>query len=235
LHESIVDGKDRQNEEQPSINQEVSNVWAVLAKLPQRFWLLLCVDCLGYSSIHAFYPNMSKFFQEKFGFTNIEAGSISSLPYLTASFTVPVLGSLVRSINHEKVYELGLIAGLSAIGFSHFCYLLIFDHIRYRWVPIVPIVIFGLGHACFTTLVAPAVPYVIGNDFELLPTCLSLLKVVEGFSITGLQQVSGAIRETTGNYTCVSLLLMVCSLSSITACYELAYPTTKIAFIKLKI
>lgn len=152
--------------------------------MPQRFWVLMAVDAFGYSSVHAFYPNMSKFFQEKFDFTNIEAGSISSLPYLVASFTVPLFGVLIKKVKHDKVYEFGLMIGLSAVFFSHFCYLVMFEHITFKWVPIAPIVVFGLGHALFTTVFAPAVPYVIGNDPELLSTCFSMSKIVEGVIIT---------------------------------------------------
>jgi len=67
-----------------------------VGNLPQRFWIFCIVDSLGYSAIHAFYPNMSKFFQEKYDFTNTEAGMISSLPYLIASLSVPIFGSLLR-------------------------------------------------------------------------------------------------------------------------------------------
>jgi len=54
----------------------------------------MMINAFGYASIHAFYPNLSKFFQTKFNYSNIEAGHVSSLPYLIASFTVPFLGSL---------------------------------------------------------------------------------------------------------------------------------------------
>ena len=63
--------------------------------LPRRFWVFCIVNAFGYSSVHAFYPNISKFFQEKFDFSNTEAGVISSIPYGIASISVPVIGSLL--------------------------------------------------------------------------------------------------------------------------------------------
>ena len=67
-----------------------------MGALPKRFWIFCIVNGFGYSSVHAFYPNMSKFFQEKFDFANTEAGVISSIPYGVASISVPVIGSLLR-------------------------------------------------------------------------------------------------------------------------------------------
>ena len=177
---------------------------------------------------------MSKFFQEKFDFTNIEAGSISSLPYLVASFTVPIFGVLIKRVEHDKVYEFGLMIGLSAVLFSHFCYLVMFEHITYKWVPIAPIVVFGLGHACFTTVFAPAVPYVIGSDQELLSTCFSIAKIVEGVVITSFTQLAGTTRQYTGSYTYVTALLMLCNTAALLACYEMAYPTQRITYAKAK-
>lgn len=155
-----------------------------MGNLPRVFWIFCVVDSLGYSGIHAFYPNMPKFFQEKFGFTNIEAGTISSLPYLIASLSVPVFGSLLRAYQSDKIYEFGLLASLSSVLFVHTCYLVMPEHISMLWIPVIPIIIFGLGHALFTTLISPTVPKLIDNNAELLPMCFSILKIVEGFTIT---------------------------------------------------
>jgi MFS family permease len=152
------------------------------------------INSLGYSAIHAFYPNMPKFLREKFDFSNTEAGMISSLPYLIASLSVPIFGTLLRKFNTDKVYQVGLIVSLSMIFSTHTSYFLMPDHFYLKWLPIIPLIVFGVGHALFTTLLSPMVPQIIDNNSELLPTCFSIIKVIEGFNITLFQQIAGSLR-----------------------------------------
>jgi len=91
-----------------------------------KFWIFIGASSFGYSSVHSFYPNMSKFFQERFDFSNTEAGSISSVPYLIASFTVPIIGTLVQKVG-DKHYEVILMASLGLICITHMSYLLMPD------------------------------------------------------------------------------------------------------------
>jgi len=79
-------------------DESLKSLFSTIKILPSAFWIFLAVDALGYSSIHAFYPNMPKFFQEKFDFSNTESGTTSSLPYLIASLSVPIFGSLIYKI-----------------------------------------------------------------------------------------------------------------------------------------
>lgn len=57
-----------------------------------------------------------------------------------------------------------------------------------------PLIIFGIGHALFTTLLSPTVPQIVDNNSELLPTCFSIIKIVEGFNITLFTQLAGWLR-----------------------------------------
>ena len=128
--------------------------------MSREFWIFMAVDALGYSSIHAFYPNMPKFFQEKFDFTNTEAGTTASLPYLIASLSVPIFGSLIYRIG-EKNYPLGILFSLSTLLITHMSYLILPEQFRYKCVAVIPILLFGIGHALFTTLLSPTVPLII--------------------------------------------------------------------------
>ncbi len=178
---------------------------------------------MGYSTIHAFYPNMPKFFQEKYNFSNTEAATISSLPYLIASLSVPVFGSLLRGYSSsDQVYEVGLLVSLCSVLSTHLSYLLLPPDLTWS-LPIFPIVIFGLGHALFTTLLSPTVPKLIENKQELLPMCFSIMKIVEGFAITFFTQMAGELRQQTGSYFWVQTLLIACNVIAILASYELAY------------
>ena len=150
-----------------------------MGKLPRKFWLFCIVDAFGYSSVHAFYPNMSKFFQEKFDFNNTQAGVISSIPYGIAAFSVPIVGSLLRG-RSDKVYEDSMLTALLLVFGTHAFYLMIIEHLSHSWISILPVFAFGLGHAIFTTLIAATVPKVIDNQ-DQLSISFSILKVSEGF------------------------------------------------------
>ena len=127
--------------------------------------LLLFMVCnsFGYASVHAFYPNMSKFFQTKFQFSNVDAGHISSIPFLVASFSVPLMGSAIAYIG-DSYFEILLFISVGMILTIHMTYLLQSDVIGEEhggMFNILPLVIFGLGHALFTTVQGPTVPKLV--------------------------------------------------------------------------
>jgi nitrate/nitrite transporter NarK len=57
-----------------------------------EIWYLILIYSNVFGSIHAFYPNMSKFLRNNYGFSNIHAGHLSSIPYIVGSLTVPIFG-----------------------------------------------------------------------------------------------------------------------------------------------
>jgi ABC-type phosphate transport system permease subunit len=72
--------------------------------IPFEAKVLAVVVSVGYAAIQAFYPNMSKFLQQNFGLTNSQAGHYSSIPYIVASVTVPVIGHVLAYFG-ESYYE----------------------------------------------------------------------------------------------------------------------------------
>ena len=180
-------------------------------------------NSLGYASIHAFYPNMSKFFQTKFQFSNIDAGHISSIPYLIASFTVPILGSLLSYVG-EAYFEILLFSSIGMILMVHLTYLTLRDVTepgqQGGLFCFLPLFLFGLGHALFTTLQGPTVPKLI-KDQNQLPNVLSYIKITESSGITIFTYLAGYIRQISNGYSGVILLLSVCSAISMSASYTL--------------
>ena len=176
------------------------------------------MNSLGYSGIHAFYPNLPKFFQQRFNFTNTEAGSIASLPYVIASLSVPVFGSVVMKIG-EKHYESLLMFSLTLLALTHIAYILLPDWSQCQ-MSIWPLVPFGLGHALFTIMLSPTVPKIVPNK-DLLPNCFSLMKIIEGFNIMTFTYLAGYLRQRTGDYSSVTLLLLTCNLGAMAACFHL--------------
>ena len=116
--------------------------------------LFMIINGLGFSSVQAFYPNLSKFFQTRFQFSNVHAGFISSLPYMIASFSVPFFGGLTSYLG-DAYFELILFSSISLILACHIYYLRLNDVTEIGavggWDCILPMIPFGFGHALFTT------------------------------------------------------------------------------------
>ena len=83
IHESVIENNEHNEVKEKSKelkrrddHQEddhlVDEKDATMSQLLTRpIILYMIINGLGYASIHAFYPNMSKFFQTRFGFSNV--------------------------------------------------------------------------------------------------------------------------------------------------------------------
>jgi nitrate/nitrite transporter NarK len=112
------------------------------------------VTSFGFSGIHAFYPNMSKFLQQKFNFSNEEAGNTAALPYLVASFATPIFGKVVQTIGQTRFEKLVLLA-LILMMTVHFSFLTIDAENSTEFQINGLILMFGMSHALFSTLQTP--------------------------------------------------------------------------------
>ena len=63
-------------------NDDGSSKLTMANILNRTIVLFIINNAFGYGSVHALYPNISKFFQDRFQFTPLYAGFISSLPYM---------------------------------------------------------------------------------------------------------------------------------------------------------
>ena len=88
--------------------------------------LFIMNNAFGYGCLHAFYPNISKFFQDKFQFEPLYAGFISAIPYMFQSLSVPFLGGLT-SYYGEAYFEILLFTSVAIILTIHAYYLFIPD------------------------------------------------------------------------------------------------------------
>ena len=71
------------NKDKKDGNKEDGSNKLTMANILNRTIILFIINnAFGYGSVHALYPNISKFFQDRFQFTPLYAGFISSLPYM---------------------------------------------------------------------------------------------------------------------------------------------------------
>ena len=125
------------------------------------------------------------------------AGSISSIPYLIASFSVPFLGSLSGMLG-EAYFELMLFIAVGLILIVHIIYLTIADFAAAdsdNWLtPVLPLIVFGFGHALFTTVQSPVVPKLVKNEAHL-SRVFTYIKITESLAVTTFIYFAGYIRQ----------------------------------------
>mmetsp|Transcript_935 Transcript_935/g.1672 ORF Transcript_935/g.1672 Transcript_935/m.1672 type:complete len:305 (+) Transcript_935:303-1217(+) len=206
--------------------------------LPKEIWLVIAMFSIGHSTIHSFYPNMSKFLQQNFGLTNAHAGHLSSIPYIFSSIAVPLFGHMLSCFG-EHSYEYFLTFSAFSVFMSQVLFLCI-----QQWyygsvfnsamepqlngimasskgedlfevsqlIVAVPILLIGIGHTMQATIQGPIVnKYIDSQNKDEITQIFSILKIFEGLVLSITMYANGHIRQITGTYFGVSLLIIVVS------------------------
>ena len=196
IHESVIEepeteteteikeGDEENKEPKTKAKEENESLLQVVKRLPPQYFCFMVVYGAGYAGIHAFYPNMSKFFQQKFQFTNVDAGHIAAIPYLVASFCTPAFGSVLNKIG-DTFYESLLFVCIATIFMIHSFYMVKGDSAvgeEGSFLVIGPMFLFGIAHACFTVLNTPMTQKLV-SDKQLLPTCFALLTISQNIFV----------------------------------------------------
>jgi nitrate/nitrite transporter NarK len=144
------------NEKKDEMKKENTKSGLEIITYEIRFVYFIFIMC--YASLHAFYPNFSKFLQQNYGYTNEEAGHLSSIPYLLSSIFVPLFGHGMSFVS-EKSYTIFLIIGMVMIWGAHAIFLVILEedmskdgHLNQVWIILIPIIMITLAHSIFSTL-----------------------------------------------------------------------------------
>jgi len=85
---------------------------------------------------------------------------------------------------------------------------------------IFPLVFFGFGHALFTTVQGPVVPTLVSDKSKISST-FNLIKITESLGITVFTWLAGYIRQSTGSFDGVLVMLCMCCCISLAACNRL--------------
>ena len=156
----------------------------MLTLLNKTIILFIMNNAFGYGCLHAFYPNISKFFQDKFQFEPLYAGFISAIPYMFQSLSVPFLGGLT-SYYGEAYFEVLLFTSVAIILTIHAYYLFIPDVTEEgqvgAWYTFAPLAPFGFGHALFSTIQMSTVRKIVKKK-EHLSRILTYVKMSECLS-----------------------------------------------------
>mmetsp|Transcript_12569 Transcript_12569/g.21157 ORF Transcript_12569/g.21157 Transcript_12569/m.21157 type:complete len:177 (+) Transcript_12569:128-658(+) len=69
-----------------------------LKHFDSRFWHLTASCTVTYMTILPFIAVSSELFQQKYGFSKVEAGSLFSIPFIISTFSSPFLGYMVDRV-----------------------------------------------------------------------------------------------------------------------------------------
>ncbi|CDW88287.1 major facilitator superfamily domain-containing protein 1 [Stylonychia lemnae] len=200
-------------ESQNKDSEESSNATPKKEKvLKEDYVYLLIMYMFGFSVIISFYPNLSCLLQERFAYSNEDAGHVASLPYLIASFATPLFGSLIQKMG-ESQYEFLLTLSTGLIFLTQMHFTLMSDAIptigNVKTEPnnmaIIPISLFGIGHALFVTLQGPLINKTI-TDKSNMPKALSIMKVAENIGGMFLTFIAAYVKVQTNSFIGVHML-----------------------------
>ena len=172
--------KKKSDDNKDQTNQKV-NMSTLLTK---TIILFIINNSFGYGCLHAFYPNISKFFQDRWHYTPLYAGFISSIPYMFQSFSAPLLGG-VTTYYGEAYFEILLFYSVAILLTIHVYYLMIPDFSEEGqigdWWTYAPLAPFGFGHALLSTIQMSTVRKIVKTK-EHLPRILTYVKMSECLS-----------------------------------------------------
>jgi nitrate/nitrite transporter NarK len=178
------DGKGNENEDDQKFTPEIM--------------LSIAIYVMTYASLHAFYPNFSKFLQQNYGFTNNEAGHLSSIPYMLAAIMVPIVGHLLSFVSPRQ-YTSTLSLAMLCIMIAHASFLFLKHEVNDKgqldtpWIVIPPIVAITVAHSLTSTIQVPLFNNYASNP-KLMSKVMSLMKILEGLSISVTMYTTGHLR-----------------------------------------
>ena len=176
------------------------------------FWLL-CMNCLiVYVDVSCFNNVASNYFQERFGYNTIEAGSIISITYIVAAILCPVFGRIVDKYGRRAHC---IIFSAFVITLVHVAFLLTPESNR----PIYPIfymVFLGLGYSIYASVIWASIPYLVQH--KVAGTAFGTATAMQNFGLAVGPILVGVIQENSskdGGYYWVSFFFVMAGIIGI--------------------
>jgi nitrate/nitrite transporter NarK len=138
---------------------KASEIFKEIKMFGLDFWVT-CVNCaLVNADVYCFNNVASGYFQDRFGYNNIEAGRIISITFVISGVLCPFIGLLLDKIG-RRIYFIMFSA--VSITLSH-VFLVCTPSSHRPILPIFAIAILGMGFSVYTSVIWSTVPYLIDN------------------------------------------------------------------------
>jgi len=162
-----------------------------------RFWLVSFVCLSFYSGVLPFVAISSAFLHDKYHYSTLKAGWISSIVILASMILSPILGKFLDKVGHRPYF---VVLGSLVIVPAHL--VLAFTDIT----PVLPIIFIGLAFSLVPSALWPSVPLLI-KDRELA-TAFGSMTAIQNAGLTATNALAGLIASHYNSYK-LSILFFV--------------------------
>ncbi len=163
---------------------KVSDVWDILTNKAYIYIALLCVTF--YSAVFPFIAYAPDFFANKFGFTRIESGQITSLLPLGTMIFTPIFGALID--------RLGRAASVMTFG----SLILLIVHLTFaltNFPPYLPMILLGVSFSLVPAAMWPTMVKLVKE--KEIGTAYGLMYSIQNLGLWGFPIIAGFILDQT--------------------------------------
>ncbi|CAD8068369.1 unnamed protein product [Paramecium primaurelia] len=190
----IIEEQEDENEEQKDDIERVS--FKDIKNLNGTFWILVLICTLTLGSYIPFLDDANDFLQEKFEFTNVQAGKVLTIPYLMAAITSPFFGPYIDKVGKRRKIIL-----ITCILFTltHFAFGIMPNgkHGQPNWFSVIPLMLLGSNYALYSCVLIPSIQYIVAQ--KVVGTAFGLLGMFESIALAFFPIIAGYIVEISEN------------------------------------
>lgn len=165
-------------------------VFSDIKRFGGSFWFITLLCVTFYSAIFPFTAFSTDFFHDKWNYSVLTAGRITSIVILASMILSPILGRVVDTIGRRGTMM--MVGSLLLVP----CYLVLG---LTSLSPVVPMVIIGLAFSLVPAAMWPSVPLIV--EEKSVGTAFGLMTMVQNFGLAAFPWLIGALRDTTKTYT----------------------------------
>lgn len=176
------------------VSEEEKFRWSDIKTFNKSFWII-CVSCvLIYMAIFPFIQVASSMLQNRFHFSESDAGDYFGIPYIISAITSPFLGILI-----DKIGRRGLMIILSSV-------ILFLAHLINMFLPdcdqcyseFGPLALIGIGYSIYAAALWGSIPYVV--DAKTVGTAFGFCTAIQNAGMAVAPSIVGAIIDNTKQY-----------------------------------
>jgi len=162
----------------------VNDIWGIISNRAYLFIALLCVTF--YSAVFPFLAYAPDFFADKFGFTDIQSGQITSLLPLGTMLFTPLFGFL---IDRKGKSATAMIFGSITLLVVHLTF--VFTGIQ----PYIPMILLGVAFSLVPAAMWPSMVKLV--DENQIGTAYGLMYSIQNLGLWGFPLLAGIILDAT--------------------------------------
>jgi MFS family permease len=160
--------------------QQMKNV----LKCGVSYWLITLSCFIVYGAVLPFNNNASKFLQSQYGYDTTEAGAVMGIPFMISAIGSPILGLFVDGFGFRAVL-MTFSAGFLALSHG----LMAFTRIT----PYVTLSILGLGYCVYSSVMWPAIAYVVEKN--VVGACYGATTALQNIGLAFFPLIVGTIKD----------------------------------------